>query len=248
VTDPRSLPVDRARRRVSVVVPAYNEAASIGAVVQDFGPHVAEVIVVDNQSPDGTADIARGLGATVISRPTRGFGDAVKQGLDTAQGDILVMVEADGTFRAADLGKFLEFLKDADMVVGTRTARGMIEPGANMDGILRAANIIWGKIIEGLWWTADARYTDVGCTYRALWRDAWLAIREAVVSEDAPFLPEMVIEMMRARRRVIEIPVNYHRRRAGESKYSGSHWQSARTGLQMLRLILRRRLQLRPSA
>jgi NDP-sugar pyrophosphorylase family protein len=232
------------RHRVSVVVPTYNEAASIGAVLRDFAPHVWEMVVVDNCSPDGTADIARSLGATVISRPTRGFGDAVKHGLDTARGDILVMVEADGTFRAKDLGKLLEFLKDADMVIGTRTTRELVESGANMDGVLRFANILWGKIIEALWWNLRPRYTDVGCTYRALWRDAYLAIRDSLVSDDAPFLPEMVIEMMRARRRVIEIPVNYYRRRTGESKYSGSLRQSARTGMQMMRTIVRRRLGL----
>src|SRR5262249_12287611 len=153
-------------------------------------------------------------GATVVSRPTRGFGDAVKQGLDAARGDILVMVEADGTFRAKDLGKLLEFLKDADMVVGTRTTRELIEPGANMHGLLRLANGLWGKIIEVLWWNRQGRFTDVGCTYRAFWRDAYLEIRDFLVTEDAAFLPETVVEMMRAWRRVIEIPVNYHRRRA----------------------------------
>jgi dTDP-glucose pyrophosphorylase len=232
------------RHRVSLVVPTYNEAASIGAVLRDFKPHVWEMVVVDNCSADGTADIARSLGATVISRPTRGFGDAVKQGLNAARGDILVMVEADGTFRAKDLGKLLEFLKDADMVVGTRTTREMIEQGANMDGILRYANIIWGKIIEGLWWDVEPRYTDVGCTYRALWREAYVKIRDFLVSDGAPLLPEMVIEMMRVRGRVIEIPVSYYRRRAGESKYSASRWQSAKTGIRMLRLILSRRLNL----
>ena len=232
------------RHRVSLVIPAYNEAASIGSVLRDFKPHVFEMIVVDNCSADGTAEVARDAGATVISQPTRGFGDAIKRGLDAAQGEILVMVEADGTFRAKDLGKLLEFLKDADMVVGTRTTREMIEQGANMDGILRIANILWGKIIEALWWNVEPRYTDVGCTYRALWRDSYLKIRDFLVSDGAPFLPELVIEMMQARCRVIEIPVSYYRRRAGESKFSGSRWQSAKTGLRMLRLILGRRFNL----
>jgi dTDP-glucose pyrophosphorylase len=232
------------RHKVSLVVPTFNEAASIGAVLRDFQPHVDEMIVVDNCSPDGTADIARDAGATVISRPTSGFGDAVKHGLDAATGDILVMVEADGTFRAKDLGKLLEFLKDADMVVGTRTTREMIEQGANMDGVLRYANIIWGKIIEALWWNVEPRYTDVGCTYRALWRDAYLKIRGFLTSDGAPLLPEMVIEMMRAKGRVLEIPVSYYRRRAGSSKYSANRWESAKTGLRMLRLIVSRRLNL----
>jgi len=137
--------LDFAARRVSVVIPAYNEAASIGYVVRDFQPHVDEVIVMDNCSRDGTGAIARELGATVHSRPLRGYGDALRQGMDEASGDILVLVEGDATFRAKDLGKLLEFLKDADMVVGTRTTRQMIEQGANMDGLLRWATSRWGS-------------------------------------------------------------------------------------------------------
>jgi NDP-sugar pyrophosphorylase family protein len=152
------------QQRVSVVIPAYNEAASIGGVVRDFAPHVHEVLVMDNQSADGTAELARTAGAVVHSRPLAGYGDALCQAMDAASGDILVLVEADGTFRAKDLGKLLEYLKDADMVVGTRTTRQMIEQGANMDGLLRWGNVVVGKLIEALWWRLEPRFTDVGCT------------------------------------------------------------------------------------
>jgi glycosyltransferase involved in cell wall biosynthesis len=94
---------------VSIVVPAYNEAASIRHVVRDFLPHVHEVVVMDNESADGTGELARAAGAVVHSRKLRGYGDAIRQGMDAATGDILVIVEADGTFRAKDLGKLLEF-------------------------------------------------------------------------------------------------------------------------------------------
>jgi UDP-N-acetylglucosamine diphosphorylase / glucose-1-phosphate thymidylyltransferase / UDP-N-acetylgalactosamine diphosphorylase / glucosamine-1-phosphate N-acetyltransferase / galactosamine-1-phosphate N-acetyltransferase len=232
------------RHRVSVVIPTYDEADSIGAVVRDFQDQAHEIVVMDNQSPDGTADIARRLGATVHSRPLRGYGDACRQGLDAATGDILVLVEADATFRAKDLPKFLEYLKDADMVIGTRTTRQMIEQGANMDGLLRWGNLFVGKLVEALWWEVEPRYTDVGCTYRAIWADAWHKIRRYMTSDGAPFSPEMMIEMMRAKGRVVEIPVSYYRRKGGHSKHSASRWQSARTGLKMLRLIMSRRLNL----
>jgi NDP-sugar pyrophosphorylase family protein len=233
-----------ATRRVSVVIPAYNEAASIQHVVRDFRPHVDEVVVMDNCSADGTGELARQAGAIVHSRPLRGYGDALRQGMDAATGDIFVLVEADGTFRAKDLGKLLEFLKDADMVVGTRTTRQMIEQGANMDGLLRWGNVLVGKLIEALWWKYEPRFTDVGCSYRALWRDAYLRIRPYLTSDAAPFSPEMMIEVVRSEGRVIEIPVSYYGRRGGESKHSSSRWQSVRTGLRMLNLILRKRLNL----
>jgi dTDP-glucose pyrophosphorylase len=230
--------------RISVVIPAYNEAASIEHVVRDFIGHADEVLVMDNQSADGTAELARRAGATVHSRALRGYGDALKQGMDAATGDILVLVEADATFRAKDMGKLLEFLKDADMVIGTRTTRQMIEQGANMDGILRWGNVVVGKLIEALWWNLEPRFTDVGCTYRAIWRDTYRKIRDYLVCTDAAFSPEMMIEVLRIQGRLIEIPVSYYRRRGGASKHSSSRWHSIRTGLRMLRVILRKRLNL----
>lgn len=230
--------------KVSIVIPAYNEAASIGRVVRDFRDHVDEIVVMDNASPDGTGQIARDLGAVVHSRPLAGYGDALRQGMDAATGDIFVLVEADGTFKAKDLGKLLEFLKDADMVIGTRTTRQMVEQGANMDGILRWGNVVVGKLIEALWWDREPRFTDVGCTYRALWRDAYQKIRPYLTRRDAAFSPEMMIEMLRVEARVIEIPVSYYRRLGGASKHSSSRWHSVRTGLRMLRLILEKRFNL----
>jgi NDP-sugar pyrophosphorylase family protein len=231
-------------QRVSVVIPAYNEAASIGHVVRDFRPLVDEVVVMDNESADGSGDIARREGAIVHSRRLKGYGDALKQGMDAASGEILVLVEADGTFKAKDLGKLLEFLKDADMVIGTRTTRQMVEQGANMDGLLRWGNVLVGKLVEALWWKVEPRFTDVGCTYRAIWRDAYCKIRPYLTRDDATFSPEMMIEMLRIEGRVIEVPVSYYARRGGESKHSSSRWQSVRTGLRMLRLILQKRFNL----
>lgn len=233
------------RRRVSLIIPAYNEVAAIGHVIRDFREHVDEIVVMDNCSRDGTAELARELGATVHSQPLRGYGDALRQGMEAASGDIFVLVEADATFRARDLGKLLEYLKDADMVIGTRTTRQMIEQGANMDGLLRWGNVVVGKLIEALWWGREPRFTDVGCTYRALWRDAYLKIRDYLTRDDAAFSPEMMIEMLRVQARVIEIPVSYYRRRGGLSKHSASRWHSMRTGLKMLGLILRKRANLR---
>jgi len=232
------------RHRTSVVIPAWNEEAAIGRVVRDFRPHVDEVVVMDNQSSDRTAEIARAAGAVVHSRPYRGYGDALRQGMEAATGDILVLVEADATFRARDLGKLLEYLKDADMVIGTRTTRQLIEQGANMDGILRWGNVVVGKLIEVLWWNLEPRFTDVGCTYRAIWRDAWEKIRGHVGRVDASFSPEMMIEILRVEGRVIEVPVSYHERLGGASKHSSSRWHSMRTGMKMLRLILEKRLNL----
>jgi NDP-sugar pyrophosphorylase family protein len=231
--------LDFAARRISLVIPAENVAESIAQVVEDFRPHVHEIVVMDRGSTDGTADVARRAGA-VVHTQAAGYGAALRAGMEAASGDILVLVEGDGTFRAKDLGKLLEYLKDADMVIGTRTTRQMIEQGANMDGALRWGNVLVGKLIEALWWNLEPRFTDAGCTYRAIWRDAWSTIRPWLQRDDAAFSPEMMIEMLRAEGRVIEVPVSYYRRR-GEGPQR-SPWQTVRTALGMIRLVVAKRL------
>src|SRR5262249_1866557 len=102
-----------AQYKVSVVIPAYNEEETIGYVVSDVLPRVDEVLVVDNSSRDRTAEIARSRGARVETVKLKGYGDTIKWGLDHAIGQILIVVEADHSFRAKDVGKMLEYLKDA---------------------------------------------------------------------------------------------------------------------------------------
>jgi len=229
--------------KVSIVIPAWNEEESIGHVVRDFLPHAHEVVVADNRSSDRTAEIAQKLGARVSSKALAGYGDALVHGMDEATGDILVLVEADHSFRAKDLGKLLEYMKDADMVIGTRTTREMVEQGTNMHGIVRWANVVVGKIIEVLWWDQEPRFTDVGCTYRAIWRDVYEKIRPRLVGKGPEFSPEMMIEVLRQRRRVVEIPVSYYARRGGASKHSAGFWSLARTATKMLRMIVRKRFR-----
>lgn len=229
--------------RISVVIPAYNEEASIGRVVEEFQrPPVHEVLVVDNGSQDRTVAEATARGARVLSERRKGYGHALKRGLDEAAGDIILLTEADGTFKAKDVPKVLEYLKDADLVVGTRTTTQLIEQGANMNALLRWGNVAVGKLIQLLWWRQGTRFTDVGCTFRGIWREAYAKLRERLGASGPEFSPEMMVEALRARLRIIEIPVSYSKRVSGESKHSGG-WKKVRTALRMIRLILRKRFQ-----
>lgn len=225
---------------ISVVIPAYNEEASIGAVVTDFYAEVDEVLVVDNNSEDRTAAIANQCHANVVFEPNQGYGNALKRGMDASVGDILVITEADNTFRSKDLSKIREYLKDADMVVGTRTARPFIGEGAHMDWFLRWGNIGLGKVVEVLWWNKKAQFTDVGCTYRGLWKHAYERIKSKLECEGAAFSVEMMIELLKADLKVVEIPVGYYPRYGGESKHSAGRIQNIKTGLQMVSVIFRK--------
>jgi len=230
---------DFSSRKISVVIPAYNEESSIAHVVRDFLPHCAEVLVVNNSSHDRTAEVAAAAGARVENVKLIGYGDTIRHGLDVATGDILVVVEADFSFRARDLSKLLEYLKDADMVIGTRTTRELVEQGTNMRGPVRWGNVVVAKMIELMWWNLQPRFTDVGCTYRALWRETYQAMRPLLHGVGPELSPEMMIAALRARKRIIEVPVSYHRRIGGESKHSANYYRISRTAWRMLKTIFK---------
>lgn len=228
--------------RVSVVIPAYNEAQSIAHVVRDFKAVADEVFVVNNSSADQTAAIAKDAGARVETVRLKGYGDTIRYGLDHASGDILVVTEADYSFRSRDLSKLLEYLKDSDMVVGTRTTRELVEQGTNMRGLVRWGNVFVAKLIEALWWKNQPRFTDVGCTYRVLWKETYHAIKPWLRAVGPELSPEMMIAAMQARRRVIEVPISYHKRIGGESKHSANYFAVSYTALRMLKTIIRMRV------
>ena len=226
---------------VSLVIPAYNEEESIGFVVEDFRDEVDEVLVVNNSSSDRTALVAEAAGARVETTRLIGYGDTIRYGLDAARGEILVVAEADHSFKSRDLRKLLEYLKDADMVIGTRTTRELVEQGTNMRGPVRWGNVLVAKAVELLWWRQQPRFTDVGCTYRALWRETYDAIRPNLRGVGPELAPEMMVAVLEAHKRIIEVPVSYHQRIGGESKHSANYYRISRTALRMIKTILRHR-------
>ena len=229
-------------KTISLIIPAYNEESSIGYVIDDFKDKVNEILVVNNNSSDNTEKIARKKGARVLTGSYKGYGDALKTGMNNAMGDILVLVEADGSFFARDLGKILEYLKDADMVLGTRTTKQMIEQAANMDFLLRWGNVCAAKVIELLWlFRNEPRLTDVGCTFRGIWKTAYEDIRDSLHGTGPEFSPEMMVEAIRHNKRSIEIPITYSGRIGGESKFSKNILSNAKTAVKMFKLIFRKK-------
>ena len=93
-----------------------------------------------------------------------------------------------------------------------------------------------------MWWGQEPRFTDVGCTYRAIWKDAYLKICDRLEGIGPEFSPEMMIEVLRARKRVVEIPISYYKRTAGESKHSANFFKVSKTALKMLKLAVKKRL------
>src|SRR5437764_3814816 len=154
--------------RVSVVFPAYNEEAGIAAAIADFGgiEAVDEIVVVDNNSADGTALQATAAGARVVGEPRQGYGNALRRGLAEALGEYVILAEPDGTFMGKDVLKLLAYADDFDLVLGTRTTRELIWHGANMGWQLRWGNWFVAKVLKVLF--SGPSLSDCGCTLRLI--------------------------------------------------------------------------------
>jgi UDP-N-acetylglucosamine diphosphorylase / glucose-1-phosphate thymidylyltransferase / UDP-N-acetylgalactosamine diphosphorylase / glucosamine-1-phosphate N-acetyltransferase / galactosamine-1-phosphate N-acetyltransferase len=232
-------------KRKSLVIPTYNEADSISFVINDFKDAVDEIVVVDGGSTDGTLERAAELkdrcNLKLVQGKFRGYGDAIVNGVSAASGDIVTIVEGDATFRSRDIDKLYEYLKDCDMVIGTRTTRQLICQGANMPVWLRIANVIAAKFIELLWISKEPRFTDVGCTYRTFWKASYEEIKDNLLGVGPELSPEMMIEFIRNDKRVIEIPVSYYARIGGSSKHSLGVWGVFKTALRMLVMVLKKK-------
>jgi glycosyltransferase involved in cell wall biosynthesis len=226
---------------VSVVFPAYNEEASIAAAVADFGAveAVDEVLVIDNNSRDGTASRATVAGARVIHESRQGYGHALRRGLAEARGEYVVLAEPDGTFMGKDVLKLLAFADDFDLVLGTRTTRELIWHGANMGWQLRWGNWLVAKLLQVLF--DGPSLSDCGCTLRLIRRSAAERLLPSFTVGGSHFLPEMVCLALLEGLRLVEVPVNY-RDRVGTSKITGSMTTAFHVGARMIGLILRYRI------
>jgi glycosyltransferase involved in cell wall biosynthesis len=203
--------------RVSVIIPTYNEAQAIGRVLADLPSDLAtEVIVVDSNSNDGTAEIAAKLGARVVKEPRRGYGRACLTGLANASSpDVVVFLDGDYSDRPSELSLVLAPIIEgrADITVGSRLVADRNSgalPWHAAFGNRLAASLI--QLLYGL------RITDLG-PFRA----ARASVLQTLVLEEATYgwAVEMILKGACAGFRIIEVPVSYHPR-IGKSKISGT--------------------------
>lgn len=201
--------LDFEARTLALVLLAKGSIGDTTRVLEEFRSQqrFRQIVVVTpstGSAPAGVEHVRAGDG---------NYGAMMRAGLDHADADILVTAVADGSFTPADIPKFLEYLKDADLVVGTRTTRQLVHQGTNMRGIVRLAHVALGRFVELIWWGFEPRFTDVGCGYRALWSSTYRLIRPRLRATGPEYFVEMVLETLKCRRRVIEIPVNFRVRR-----------------------------------
>jgi glycosyltransferase involved in cell wall biosynthesis len=231
-------------KEIAVSIIAFNEAGAIADLVRAFRAQdgVVEVIVVDNNSSDATAALASAAGARVVHEPRQGYGYACIRALHEAvlvpDADVVILTEGDGTFAAEDLPKFRSYIGQADMVVGNRVVSSLVERGSQMDYFFTWGNIAVATLLRLRFWHPQflgaASISDVGCTYRAIRKDALERILPDLVVGGNYFSPHMLLVALYRGLSLVEIPVTL-RRRIGVSKGAGrSFWAGLRVGLVMI--------------
>lgn len=218
--------------RTTLIIPALNEAEAIGTVLARVPANILdEVLVVDNGSTDGTADVAGSAGARVITEPRRGYGSACWAGVSALDPmtEIAVFLDGDGSQRPEELPCVLApiLAGEADLVLGVRQLSGQHPAHAALGTRLVAAFISWRY---------GRRIADVG-PFRAI----RVELLHRLEMRDRAFgwPVEMVVKAAALGARIVEVPVSHAARLRGSSKVSGTLIGSLRAGYGFLRATLR---------
>lgn len=223
--------------RIKVIIPAFNEADSIGLVIQDIPDLVEEVIVVSNNSTDQTEENARKAGATVLSETRKGYGYACLKGMhyvaaQAEKPDIIVFLDGDYSDYPEQLSAIIQPIlqKDIDFVIGARVDRLREEGSMTFPQIF--GNWLATRLMRLFF---GARFTDLG-PFRAIKYEKLLALN----MEDKTYgwTVEMQLKAIKQKLSYVEVPVNY-RNRIGVSKVSGTLKGAVMAGVKILGWIFK---------
>ena len=199
--------------KVSVVIPTLNEAECIERVINEIPKDVVdEIIIVDAHSPDGTAEIVRKMGHKVIRQEGKGFGSAFVQGMEKAEGDIIVLLDGDGSHNPADIPKLVEgVIEGYDYVLAAR-----YRPGSRSedDTFIRFfGNMVLTFLTNLLHkvYVSDSLYL-----FTAIKKEAFRNIE--LKSKGFEFCTEILVKAHKAGLKIAEVPSIERKRYSGFSK------------------------------
>jgi dolichol-phosphate mannosyltransferase len=214
--------------RLTIILPTYNEAANIEEFVPQieacFEGHDFRIMVVDDDSPDGTAAVARRLGerygnVEVLTPPERkGLGAALRLGYDRASTPYILSSDADLSFSADEMLRLYETILERgdDLVQGARhEAGGGYEVTGPRIRLKKLASVVGNLIVRHL---AGLPVTDCSANFRVMRKDAWERIETR--ENNNAILFEMIFKCHHGGLRVSSIPVTFRDRRHGQSKLS----------------------------
>ena len=218
----------------SLIIPALNEAESLGILLAEIPTQmVDELIVVDNGSTDQTALVARQAGAQVVTEPRRGYGFACAAGAAKASSAVLAFMDGDGSFLPAELPALLAPLEQgqADLVLGSRTM-DVLQP-ITMPPHQRLGNDLFTWLLHQRFGLA---ITDLG-PFRTIRREILLELEMREFTYGWPL--EMILKTARRSLPIVEVPISYRLRFAGQSKVSGTLRGTLLTAYRYSRVMLR---------
>ena len=223
--------------RIKVIIPAFNEADSIGLVIQDIPDLVEEVIVVSNNSTDQTEENARKAGASVLTETRKGYGYACLKGMDyvaeqAEKPDVIVFLDGDYSDYPEQLSAIIQPIlqENIDFVIGARVDRLREEGAMTFPQIF--GNWLATRLMRLFF---GAKFTDLG-PFRAIKYEKLLALK----MEDKTYgwTVEMQLKAIKQKLSYVEVPVNY-RNRIGVSKVSGTLKGAVMAGVKILGWIFK---------
>ncbi|AIM59702.1 glycosyltransferase family 2 protein [Cellulophaga lytica] len=223
--------------KINVIIPAYNEANSIGKVIKDIPSIVSEIIVVNNNSTDNTVGNAEKAGATVLTENRKGYGYACLKGMDyiakkSNKPDIIVFLDGDYSDYPEELTKIVAPIMQnkVDFVVGARTKKG------------REKGSMTPQQVFGNWLATvlmkiffNAKFTDLG-PFRAIKYKTLLNLD--MQDKTYGWTVEMQLKILKKKLKYLEVPVRY-KKRIGVSKVSGTVKGTIFAGVKILGWIFK---------
>ena len=200
---------------LSIVLPTYNESENLKKLIPELAQKFpkSEIIVVDDNSPDGTAEVAQKLGARVILRKKKeGIGAALKEGYDSASNKILVSMDADCSIHVEDIDRLIGKLHNYDLVVGSKYSKGSRAKGFSS----KRQKILsyWGNKFFIILFQLPV--DDVTLNFRAMTKFTWQKLN--LRQKSNVFLLEMLIDSKSKNIKIGQIPILFSHRFYGKSK------------------------------
>ena len=206
------------RDAITVVIPALNEARTIPEIIEKTMPYTTDILVVDGHSPDGTAEIARSLGARIVFDHGKGKGEAIRSVIPHLAREITVFIDADGSHDPADIPALVRpiLAGEADHVSGSRLIGGSSELHGGFDECFRlmGSSLITACINHRFKVRLSESQNGFRAIRTAVLRD--LGLQENITTIEQ----EMIIKTLKKGYRMGEVPSHEHKRKAGYSKIS----------------------------
>jgi len=204
------------KNKISAVIPAKNEGEGIKKVIRSLRKYCSEIILIDGHSRDNTKDIALNEGAKFFLDNRKGRGEAVRLGIEKAEGEIIVIVDADGSPNYKDIPKLVNLIsqKKADMVICSRRTGGSFDFAINADGILRTAGSdLLTYLVNKKF---NTNFSDILYSFRAFKKSS---VKDLMLTANEFDLEqEMIVKAIKKDRIIVEIPSREYARAWGKSK------------------------------